>query len=47
MRTAYHKLVRDHIPDLIRQSGKHCAVGALEEFDYRQALRQKLIEEGA
>jgi predicted house-cleaning noncanonical NTP pyrophosphatase (MazG superfamily) len=41
----YHKLVRDRIPEIIRQSGNECEFVILSEAEYRQALLQKLIEE--
>ena len=45
MEKKYHKLVRDRIPEIIRQSGNECEVVILSDSEYRQALRQKLIEE--
>jgi predicted house-cleaning noncanonical NTP pyrophosphatase (MazG superfamily) len=39
------KLLRDRIPDLIRQAGGTCEVEMLSPEDYRQALRRKLVEE--
>ncbi|MGF1494840.1 MAG: nucleotide pyrophosphohydrolase [Microcoleaceae cyanobacterium] len=45
MRQECNKLVRDLIPDLIRQSGHDCEVVTLAETEYRQALRDKLLEE--
>ena len=47
MEKEYHKLVRDRIPDIIRQSGSECECVVLSDREYRQALRQKLIEEAA
>ena len=47
MEKEYHKLVRDRIPEIIRQSGNECEVVILSDREYRQALRQKLIEEAA
>ena len=47
MEKEYHKLVRDRIPDIIRQSGIECEIAVLSDAEYRQALRQKLIEEAA
>ena len=41
----YNKLVRDRIPEIIRQQGLDCEVIRLSESEYRQALREKLIEE--
>ena len=47
MEKEYHKLVRDRIPEIIRQSGIECETAVLSDREYRQALRQKLIEEAA
>lgn len=43
--TAYQKLVRDRIPEIIQQQGKLCVVRTLDEAAYRQALLTKLVEE--
>jgi predicted house-cleaning noncanonical NTP pyrophosphatase (MazG superfamily) len=45
MRKEYHKLVRDKIPEIIQQSGLKCETLTLSESEYRQALRQKVVEE--
>ena len=45
MRREYNKLVRDHIPELIQKSGYECDVTTLSETEYRQALRDKILEE--
>ncbi|HEY9665535.1 MAG TPA: nucleoside triphosphate pyrophosphohydrolase [Coleofasciculaceae cyanobacterium] len=45
MRQQPNKLVRDRIPDIIRQSGKQCEVAVMAEAEFRQALREKLLEE--
>lgn len=45
MRKEYHKLVRDKIPEIIQQSGLKCETVTLSESEYRQALRQKVVEE--
>ena len=45
MRKEYNKLVRDRIPEIIRKNGLDCHVVTMTEAEYRQALRQKLIEE--
>lgn len=45
MRQEYNKLVRDRIPEIIRQNGSECEVVTLSSEEYRQALRSKLIEE--
>jgi predicted house-cleaning noncanonical NTP pyrophosphatase (MazG superfamily) len=44
-RQAYHKLVRDRIPDIIQAAGKTCAVETLSQDDFEAALRAKLVEE--
>lgn len=41
----YHKLVRDKIPEIIKQSGKQCVCSTLSENDYLLLLDQKLNEE--
>ncbi|AEV71518.1 hypothetical protein MycrhN_0888 [Mycolicibacterium rhodesiae NBB3] len=41
------KLVRDHIPDLIRASGRRPHVKTLSSQSYREALIEKLREEVA
>ncbi len=45
MRQEYNKLVRDYIPEIIRQSGNQCEVAIMSEAEFRQALREKLLEE--
>lgn len=46
MRTVrYHKLVRDRIPQIIRQSGKECVTAVLPEAEYLALLDEKLNEE--
>lgn len=45
MRTEHNKLVRDKIPDLIRNSGNDCEISTLNDAEYIEALRQKLVEE--
>ena len=41
----YHKLVRDKIPEIIRQSGKTCETEILPDDEYLKMLDQKLDEE--
>ena len=43
----YDKLVRDHIPDLIREQGESPIVRVLQEEEYRHLLEDKLDEEVA
>ena len=44
-RTYYRKLVRDLIPDIIQRAGQVCAAETLSAEAFRQALRDKLVEE--
>ncbi|WP_326637736.1 nucleoside triphosphate pyrophosphohydrolase [Streptosporangium sp. NBC_01755] len=39
------KLVRDRIPEIIREQGREPVVTVLGEADYREALLEKLFEE--
>lgn len=39
------KLVRDNIPELIRNSGKDCKVLEMSDAEYKHALLSKLVEE--
>ena len=39
------KLVRDKIPDIIRDSGNQYEISTLIDDEYIEALRQKLVEE--
>ncbi len=41
----YHKLVRDHIPEIIMASGRRCQVVELPEDEYLTMLEKKLTEE--
>ena len=45
MRKEHNKLVRDRIPDLLRKKGIKYETCTLSTEEYRQALRQKLMEE--
>jgi predicted house-cleaning noncanonical NTP pyrophosphatase (MazG superfamily) len=45
MRQQYNKLIRDHIPEIIHNSGKRCAIETMPVTEYRQALLEKLVEE--
>ena len=45
MRQEHNKLVRDLIPEIIRQAGHRCDTIILSDSEYRQALRDKLREE--
>ncbi|MBW4682476.1 MAG: nucleoside triphosphate pyrophosphohydrolase [Microcoleus vaginatus WJT46-NPBG5] len=41
----YNKLVRDRIPEIIHKAGNECEVVTMSPDEYKQALRDKLIEE--
>lgn len=41
----YDKLVRDFIPQMIEQSGKHCETEKVESKEIKLRLEDKLIEE--
>lgn len=45
MRYTYHKLVRDKVPENIKQMGKDCCYKILEDTEYTKELDKKLIEE--
>jgi predicted house-cleaning noncanonical NTP pyrophosphatase (MazG superfamily) len=45
MHTLYHKLIRDRIPEILRSAGRTYEIVTMNEEEYRQALREKLIEE--
>jgi predicted house-cleaning noncanonical NTP pyrophosphatase (MazG superfamily) len=40
-----NKLVRDRIPGIIQATGREYAIETLEEEEFHQALRAKLVEE--
>ena len=42
---AYHKLVRDRIPEIIEADGKTCVFETLSDEEYIHLLEQKLNEE--
>ncbi len=45
MRQEHNKLVRNGIPEMIRQAGNECEVVIMSETELTQALREKLLEE--
>lgn len=45
MKTIYNKLVRDRIPELIEKSGRIANYRVLTKDEYKQALKDKLVEE--
>ena len=44
-RIPYNKLIRDRIPDIIREHGGTCGAERMTTEAYQQALRDKLVEE--
>ena len=44
-KTEHNKLVRDKISEIIRASGNQCEILILNNNEYIEALRQKLVEE--
>ncbi len=47
MSRVYNKLVRDHIPDIIRDEGRACETEMLGKEAYRRALLEQLVEEAS
>lgn len=45
MKKIYNKLVRDNIPAIIRKSKKKARYRVLDQNEYKQALKAKLVEE--
>lgn len=43
--TPYNKLIRDKIPQIIEQTGKHAHIEVLDEYEYKRFLEDKLEEE--
>ena len=43
--TNYNKLVRDKIPQIIKDSGNECICETLSDEEYRRMLNEKLVEE--
>ena len=41
----YNKLVRDRIPEIIRNDGKECTTKILDDKSYVEELRKKVYEE--
>ena len=44
-KTIYNKLVRDNIPEIIKNSGKECDIEILSDEEYLQMVDAKLDEE--
>lgn len=45
MKHIYNKLVRDRIPEIIENDHKTCATRILENGEYLECLKNKLLEE--
>lgn len=45
MRQEHNKLIRDRIPEIIRQAERECKVETISQPEYHQALLKKLVEE--
>lgn len=45
MKTVINKLVRDEIPDIIKNQGKKCKTSIIPKEDFKKELYKKLIEE--
>lgn len=45
MKKLYNKLVRDGVPQLIKESGRECKVRTLPDHEFQEALLNKIIEE--
>ncbi|MFH0853627.1 MAG: nucleoside triphosphate pyrophosphohydrolase [bacterium] len=41
----YNKLVRDFIPEIVKEDGMRAEVKILDDIDYVKALNEKLVEE--
>lgn len=46
MKIIHNKLVRDRIPEIIEKDNKTCKVRVLDDFEYLECLKSKLLEEG-
>jgi predicted house-cleaning noncanonical NTP pyrophosphatase (MazG superfamily) len=42
----FNKLVRDLIPNIIKESGKECVYRTLTDREFKRALVTKVVEEG-
>ena len=45
MKRSYNKLVRDKLPQLIKESGRECDSRILNKEEYYHALLDKIVEE--
>jgi predicted house-cleaning noncanonical NTP pyrophosphatase (MazG superfamily) len=44
MKHSYNQLVRDKIPQIIEESGRHCEYKVLDDQEMKEALKAKLEE---
>ena len=44
-RKTYNKLIRDRIPEILKNNGKTAAIRSLRDTEFRKALLDKLAEE--
>lgn len=45
MEIVYHKLVRDYIPQIIKEDGRNPIIRILNDEEYKEMLEAKLLEE--
>lgn len=45
MKIEHNKLIRDNIPEIIKKAGKQYKIHELDEYQYREELKKKLVEE--
>ena len=45
MEKIYNKLVRDKIPNIIKENGEQVIIKVLDEIEYKEELEKKLYEE--
>ena len=45
MKKLYNKLVRDGVPQKIKESGRKCTTSTLSDEEYKEALLNKILEE--
>ena len=45
MRIEYNKLIRDRIPEIIKEAGKTYSVVVMDDDEYKRSLLEKLLEE--
>ncbi len=45
MKKLYNKLVRDDVPQIIKESGRKCKTRTLSDDEFQEALLNKILEE--